>query len=291
MKPVDFDYAAPRTVPEALAQLKTWGADAKILAGGQSLMPLLVARTLRPKFVIDINRIAGLDTITERDGGLVIGATVRQSEAHKSPLVKRLCPLLAEALGWVGTPQIRNLGTVVGSLTQRNVISEIPTVAAATGATLKVVSSTGRERIVKAAEFLNPADPATLQPDELVTEAWFPAQTKGTAWAFMEVQRRQAHYALVGVAAAFQRDASGLMTQVQLAASGISTRPITIPSVVAALTGKTPGREVFKAAAQLALTDPTLNPLEDIHATAEYRRTVTPVMIERTLMKALERLG
>jgi carbon-monoxide dehydrogenase medium subunit len=107
----------------------------------------------------------------------------------------------------------------------------------------------------------------------------------------MEVQRRQAHYALVGVAATFQRDASGLMTNVQLAASGISTRPITIPSVVAALTGKIPGPEVFKAAAQFALTDPALSPLEDIHATAEYRRTVTPVMIERTLMKAFERLS
>jgi carbon-monoxide dehydrogenase medium subunit len=143
VKPVDFDYAAPEKIEEVLSLLGTWGGRAKILAGGQSLIPLLVARSVRPEFVIDINRLPGLDYLVERDGGLALGATVRQAEAERSPLLSSVCPLLQAALAWVAVPQVRNLGTIVGSLAQRNAISEIPTVAAATGARLTVLDRGG----------------------------------------------------------------------------------------------------------------------------------------------------
>ncbi len=289
MKPVDFDYAAPEKIEEVLSLLGTWGGRAKILAGGQSLIPLLVARSVRPEFVIDINRLPGLDYLVERDGGLALGATVRQAEAERSPLLSSVCPLLQAALAWVAVPQVRNLGTIVGSLAQRNAISEIPTVAAATGARLTVLDREGRTRIVAAETFLNPADPLTLQPHELVTEAWFPGQPAGSAWGFVETQRRQAHYALVGVAVTFGRDDRAAIADPRVAASGISSRPVRLRRVEEILAGQAPTGALFAAAARAAWTDPAMEPFSDVHASATYRRDVTPVLIERALVQAAAR--
>lgn len=290
MKPVDFDYAAPKSVAEALELLAAWRHEAKILAGGQSLVPLLVARSVRPRFVIDINRVAGLGYIEEREGGLAIGAMVRQADCEASPLVRRSCPLLAEAIRWVATPQVRNRGTVVGSLAQRNAISQIPTVGAAIGGRLKIVGSGNRMRTAETEAFLDASSAATLQPDELVLECWFPEQKPGTAWAFVEVQRRLAHYALVGVAVVFAIDPAGLITDARVAASGVADRPIRLGSVEQALSSRPATREVFAEASRAAVNDPLMDPREDVHATAEYRRAVTPMLVERALIQAKARL-
>lgn len=289
MKPVDFDYAAPCTVDETLSLLAAWRREATILAGGQSLIPLLVVRALRPKIVIDISRVADLDVIAAADGEIRVGATVRQADCEASPVVRDGCPLLADAIGWVATPQIRNLGTVVGSIAQRNAISQIPTVAVALGARVVVVDSDRIQRIVDAEDFLDARSPATLQPNELVLECRFSEQRSGTAWGFYEVQRRAAHYALVGSAVTYATDASGAMTAVRVAASGLAHRPIRLRGVEAALTGRSPTGDVFAAAARNALDDPSVDPVADIHATAAYRRTVAPTVVERALLAARAR--
>ena len=289
MKPVDFDYAAPERIEEALALLRIWNAGAKILAGGQSLLPLLVTRSLRPDFVIDINRIQALDFIEQRGSGVAIGATVRQAKAERSDIIRSRCPLLAEALYWVAVPQIRSRGTVIGSLAQRNAISQIPTVAVVTGARLTVIDKDRRQRVVDAEMFLNSDDPETLKPHELVTEAWFPEQGPGSAWAFTEVQKRQAHYALVGVAVTFDYDDDGKIAAPRVAASGISNRPVRLRSVEAALQGKVPTEKSFADASQLSLEDSAMMPFSDVHATAEYRKEVTPVVIMRALRRAAAR--
>ncbi len=289
MKPVDFDYAAPDKIEEVLALLETWGGKAKILAGGQSLIPLLVARSLRPEFIIDINRLPGLDFIEERDGGVAIGATVRQADAEHSPLVHSKCPLLKEALFWVAVPQVRNLGTIVGSLAQRNAISQIPTVAVATGARLTVINREGRKRLVDAEAFLDANHPLTLKPQELVTEAWFPEQSVGTRYGFVEVQRRQAHYALVGVAVTFGYDGNGLLADPRIAASGISNRPVRLRTVEQAILGRPPSSSLFAEASRLAPNDPAMAAFSDVHASATYRKEVTSVVVERALKQALAR--
>jgi carbon-monoxide dehydrogenase medium subunit len=286
MKPVDFEYAAPRTVDETLGLLARWGGAAAILAGGQSLIPSLVARTVRPRCIIDISRVAGLDVIAEADGGLRIGAAVRQADCEASPLVRRLCPLLVAAIGWIASAPVRNLGTVVGSLAQRNAISQIPTVAVALGARLRIAAADGTERVVAAESFVDAGSPATLRPDELVLECWFPAIPSGTAWGFYEVQRRAAHYALVGAAVTYARGASGTATAVRVAASGLATRPVRLTHVEAAVDGHVPTPMLFSTAAQRAFNDPVVDPIDDLHATAAYRRAVAPAIVERALLAA-----
>jgi len=286
MKPVDFEYAAPRTVDETLALLARWGGQASILAGGQSLVPLLVARAVRPRCVIDISRVAELDAIDEVDGGVRIGAAVRQATCESSPLVQRVCPLLVAAIGWVASPPVRNLGTVVGSIAQRNAISQIPTVAVALGARVRIAAADGSRRTVPAESFVDANSPATLRSDELVLDCWFPGLPAGTAWGFYEVQRRAAHYALVGAAVTYARGPSGNATAVRVAASGLAARPIRLTGVEAAVDGRAPTPLLFSAAAQRASDDPVLDPIDDVHATAAYRRAVAPTIVERAFLAA-----
>jgi CO/xanthine dehydrogenase FAD-binding subunit len=292
MKPVDFDYERPSTVVEAVRLLAGRnGAETKILAGGQSLIPLLVNRTVRPKLIVDIGRIAELNYIRPAGDGIRVGATVRQADCASSALVRLECPILAEAIDWVATPQVRNQGTVVGSLAQRNAISEIPTVAVAIGARLTVVDDAGRRREVGAADFLDPKSPGTLGTNELVVEANFPRLGSGLAWCFHEVQRRSAHYALVGAAVTFRLGRAGEILDSRVAVSGLAASPVRLETVESALNGRAPSPEAFADAAERSGDDPLVDPLDDLHATAEYRRQVAPVVIRRALARARARLG
>jgi carbon-monoxide dehydrogenase medium subunit len=286
MKPVDFDYVAPRTVAETLALLAQWGGEATIMAGGQSLLPLLVARSVRPRYVIDIGRVAELDVIDEDAGGVRIGAAVRQADCEDSPVVRRACPLLVAAIGWIASLPVRNRGTVVGSLAQRNAVSQIATVAVALGARLRIASANGGERIVTAEHFVDARSPETLRPGELVLDCWFPALPDGTAWGFYEVQRRAAHYALVSAAVAYARGSAGNATAVRVAASGLAACPVRLAGVEAAVDGNAPTPMLLRAAAQRASDDSMLDPIDDLHATAAYRRAVAPAIIERALLAA-----
>jgi carbon-monoxide dehydrogenase medium subunit len=286
MKPVDFEYERPNTVDETLGLLRFRVAETKILAGGQSLIPLLVTRALRPVLVVDIGRVHELRYIREDAGGIRIGATMRQAACADSELVRSACPLLADAIAWVATPQVRNLGTLVGSMAQRNAISEIPTVAAALGAVVTVIDDAGHRREVAAADFLDPLSPLTLRPNELAIEARFPRQPRDMAWAFLETQRRHAHYALVGVAVAFRLDEAGRITGARVAAGGVARCTVRLNTVEAALEGRVPSPEVFLQASGLASGDPRMDPPDDLDATADYRRRVSPVVIRRALDQA-----
>ena len=199
MKPASFKYAAPESVDEALGLLAEHSHDGKVLAGGQSLVPLLNMRLARPHVLIDLNRVAGLDYIREDNGTVAIGAMTRQRTVERSPMVREKLPLLWEAIQFVGHPQIRNRGTVGGSLAHADPSAELPAVAVASGATLVARSPRG-ERTLNAEEFFVSYLATALEPDELLTEVRFPVHGhRGTA--FLEVSRRHGDYALAGVAA------------------------------------------------------------------------------------------
>lgn len=196
MKPAPFEYHSPTSLDDALGLLARL-PDAKVLAGGQSLIPLLNFRLAAPAHLVDINRIDSLGTIAERGGGIAIGACVRQADAERSPLVGRLCPLLALALGFVAHPVIRNRGTVVGSLAHCDPSAELPAVLLVLGGHVIARSERGSRRIEAADLFRGAMEPA-LDEDELITEAWFPS-TRGPI-ALVEESRRHGDFALVGVA-------------------------------------------------------------------------------------------
>lgn len=201
MKPAPFEYHSPTSLGAALDLLRSL-PDAKVLAGGQSLIPLLNFRLASPANVVDINRIADLTVISERDGGIAIGAAVRQAEAERHPLVRRLCPLLPLALGNVAHPVIRNRGTVVGSLAHCDPAAELPAVLLALGGHVVARSARGERRISATDLFRGAMDPA-IEPDELITEAWFPAFSG--PFALVEECRRHGDFALVGVVRAGDR--------------------------------------------------------------------------------------
>lgn len=284
MKPAPFSYAAPESVDEALDLLAEYGHDGKVLAGGQSLVPLLNMRLARPRVLIDLNRVAGLDYIREDNGTVAIGAMTRQRTVERSPMIRERLPLLSEAIRFVGHPQIRNRGTVGGSLAHADPSAELPAVAVASGATLVARSPRG-ERTLDAEEFFVSYLATVLEPDELLTEVRFPVHGhRGTA--FLEVSRRHGDYALAGVAAMVAvRD--GRCEDVRLAFTGVGPVPIRIPEAEAALTGRAPTDGVFAEISGIVST--RLDPDSDIHASADYRRRVSGTLAARALAAAVNR--
>lgn len=286
MKPVDFEYVAPTSLPDALRYLHQGGSGARILAGGQSLIQLLNLRVVRPELVVDITRLQELNSITERDGGVAIGAVVKQAKVKSEPLIQRLCPLLAEGLGWVGNPQTRLQGTLVGNLVHPNPAAEMPAVMVALGATLTVVHPTQGSRQIEAESFFGSDPLQRLAVGELVSEVWIPAQAEGSRWAFLEITRRSSHFALVGVAVLLSCFESGSISQVALALTGTATHPIRCRLAEDFLLGQSPSPDLFFRAGEAVATDPDVQFIDTLHATAEYRRRVTPVLVKRALMQA-----
>lgn len=195
MKPAAFRYERPRFVEETVALLAAHGPEAKVLAGGQSLMPLLNMRLVRPRILVDIMGIVGLDSMRVEDGHLAIGAAVRDRDVELWPEARARCPMLTEALRWVGHVEIRNRGTVCGSLAHADPAAELPVVAVALDATLIATSARGA-RAIPAADFFRALMTTALAEDELLTEVRVPAPAPGTGWAFVEFARRQGDFAL-----------------------------------------------------------------------------------------------
>jgi carbon-monoxide dehydrogenase medium subunit len=212
MKPPPFEYHAPGSVVETVSMLGSL-EDAKVLAGGQSLIPLLNFRLARPAHLVDINGLTELGRVYERDGGVAVGATVRQADAESDPLLRRLCPLLPLALGLVAHPVIRNRGTVCGSIAHADPAAELCAAILVLDGRV-IARSVRRERVIAAADFFRGPMDSALEADELVTEAWFPA-TAGPV-AIAEEARRHGDFALAGAARAGDR----------LALFGVSTRPV-----------------------------------------------------------------
>jgi len=224
MKPAPFTYAAPTTLEEALALLAEYGDTAKLLAGGQSLMPLMNLRLARPQYIIDLNRIAGLDVIQEREGALGVGTMTRQRSLERLPDVRQHYPLLYEATTLIGHVAIRNRGTVGGSIAHADPAAELPAVLLAHGGSVQVQGPRGTRQI-GADDLFRTYLTTALEPDEILTEVYFPRWPAGTGWCFMEESRRHGDFAMVGVAVLLTLDAAQRCTQVAVALCGVGDRP------------------------------------------------------------------
>jgi aerobic carbon-monoxide dehydrogenase medium subunit len=288
MKPAAFEYHDPRTAEEALALLAQYGDEAKALAGGQSLVPLMNFRLARPARLVDLNLIGELSYLRVERGTLRIGAMTRQRELERASLVAEGWPLLAEATRYIGHAQIRNRGTVGGSLAHADPAAELPAVMAALDAELVIQGRDGT-RTVQSEEFFLSYLTTALAPDELLVETRVPALPPRTGWAFVEVSRRHGDFALVGVAALLTLDTDGMIQAARLAFTGAAPTPVRAARAEALLVGERPAEPLFREAGLLASAD--LEPEDDLHASADYRREVGGVLARRALVQAAARAG
>ncbi|GLW07665.1 carbon monoxide dehydrogenase [Microtetraspora sp. NBRC 13810] len=272
MKPPPFDYHAPRDLGEALAALAEAGPDGKVLAGGQSLIPLLNMRLAAPARLIDINRVAGLDTLSAGPEGVRAGALARHARVERSAEAAAVQPLLRRALRLVAHPVIRNRGTVVGSLVHADPAAELPAVLALLGGSVRLAAAGGAERDVPAAEFFTGPMESAVRPGELAVSAFFPALPPGSGVSFRELARRHGDYALAGVAVLVTPAAA------RVACIGVGPVPIVVDVTEQAAAGD------WAAAAQAVRE--RVEPEEDIHASADYRRHLAGVLAGQALRDA-----
>lgn len=284
MKPPPFDYHAPASAAEALELLARHGADARLLAGGQSLVPLLNFRLSAPAVIVDLNRAAELAYIREENGRIRIGAMTRQRTIEFSPLVKNRLPLLAAATRSVGHLPTRTRGTIGGSLAHADPAAEYPAVAAALDAEL-VIRAGGSERVAHPAEFFQGLMTTALAPGEMLVEVRLPIAVPNSGWAFEEFSRRHGDFAIVGIAAVVAAEGERCR-QARLAACGAGPIPVRLRGAEEILErGGLGERTLDEAAARAAeLVDPGA----DLHASAEYRRHLTRVLTRRALRRAVE---
>lgn len=286
MKPAPFRYFAPTTVDETLALLAEHGDAAKLLAGGQSLVPTMNFRLATPAILIDLNRVSELFYIRAFDGGLAIGAMTRQRQVERDALIAQRAPLIAETMPYVAHPQIRNRGTVGGSIAHADPAAELPAVAIALDMHFKVRDQQ-RERWVPAREFFIGLFATVLQPTEMLTEIAVPPMLPRTGWSFQEVARRHGDYALAGVASVVTLDENGKCQNARLVFMGLGGQPVDAQKAVQSLKGETPTPQVIQAAAQAVDTE--IDPSGDIHASAAFRRHLAKVLAQRALETAVAR--
>jgi aerobic carbon-monoxide dehydrogenase medium subunit len=287
MKPAPFEYHRPDSVDEALALLAEHGYDAKLLAGGQSLVPAMNFRLAAPAVLIDLNRIPGLDGLAEAEGGLRIGAMVRQRAAERSPLVASRAALLAETLPYVAHAQIRNRGTIGGSIAHADPAAELPAVMLALDARFHLRGPNGT-RVVAAGDFFTGLFGTALEAEEMLVEVEIPPAAPRTGWAFDEVSRRHGDYALAGIAATVQVDDAGRCTGARIALLSVGDGPVLAAEAAAALVGSEPSDAAIRAAAEAA-AQRDIDPPGDIHASPAYRRQLTDVLVRRVLPRAFAR--
>jgi aerobic carbon-monoxide dehydrogenase medium subunit len=277
VKPPPFLYLRPETEDGVLAALAEHGDEAKVLAGGQSLVPLLNFRLARPAVLIDLERVGSLRGIDPSGGVVAVGAMTRQVDAERSGDLRAACPVVGQALGWVGHLQIRNRGTVGGSIAHADPAAELPAVALALDAEMVVRRATGERTIPASAFFAGPFTTA-LEPEELLTLVRFPA-TPGARTVFLEFARRSGDFALAGVCAVDRgsRDAP----RVALAAIGVGGSPVRLTAAEALLDGRPLTDEVVQEAGEAASA--AVDPPSDLHADSAYRRELLGVLVRRAL--------
>jgi len=284
VKPARFDYYDPTTLAEALSLLAQFGDTAKPLAGGQSLVPMMNMRLARPAQLVDLNRLGELNYLKVEGGELRIGAMTRQRALERSKFVAEGWPLLQEATRYIGHVQIRNRGTVGGSLVHAYPSAELPVVMTALDATL-LLRSEKEQRVVRAEEFFVDVMTTVLQPGELLVEVRVPQADPGAGAAFQEVSRRHGDFALMGVAAIVTPDAQGNVGGARLVFTGAI--PARSREAEELLIGKPPHRDRFGEAARVGAL--TLDPDSDVHASAQYRKEVAVVLGRRALEQAANR--
>jgi aerobic carbon-monoxide dehydrogenase medium subunit len=281
MKPAAFEYHAPVTVDEAVGLLAQYGDDAKVLAGGQSLVPMLALRLTRFEHLIDVNRVAGLDGVTKTNGNLRVGAATRHRLAAEGPEVLSSSPLLARASAHIGHFQIRNRGTVGGAIAHADPAAEQPAVAVALDAVIETASSNG-VREIPAGDFFQGTWTTAIGPDELLTAVTFPVWQGRCGFAVEELARRAGDFALAGVVCAVELGSDDHVERAAIALFGVGSIPTRASGAEVALLAGASLDEVAAA----AVSD--VHPTDDLHASGEYRRKVAGVLVRRAIERALK---
>jgi aerobic carbon-monoxide dehydrogenase medium subunit len=286
MIPGKFSYHAPASVPEAIALLGEFGEDAKVLAGGQSLIPLMRFRLAQPGHVIDINRIAGLSYVRADGDGLRIGALAREADVEAEPAVARAYPLLADAAAVIADPLVRNLATVCGNIAHADPANDHPAVMLAYRAEVVAEGPSGR-RTIPIDDFFVDTFVTALAPDEVLVELHIPAPRPGSGGAYQKLERKVGDYAIAGVAAQIELGSDGRISQAGIALTNVGPMPIRASDAEAALVGRAPDDEALAEAADLAAA--ATEPVDDLRGPAEYKRAVTRTLTLRALRTAIER--
>ncbi len=287
MKPAPFRYLRPGTVDDALDLLTEHGPQAKLLAGGQSLIPTMNFRLSQPAVLIDLNRLGELAGIEESRRGLMIGAMTRQRAAERSGAVRDRAPLLSEAMPFISHPQVRNRGTIGGSLAHADPAAELPALMVALDAEF-LVRDRDHQRRIAAADFYTGLFATALAPDEMLLSVEVPKTPKRTGWAFEEISRRHGDYALVGVATTITLDRKGRCDGAHIVLLSVGDGPVAASQAVAGLAGEEPTADAIRQAAEVTATR-DIDPPADIHASAAYRRQLARVLTTRALTRAVAR--
>jgi carbon-monoxide dehydrogenase medium subunit len=282
VKPAPFAYFAPSALDEALDILADRGREARVLAGGQSLIPLMNFRAVSPAALVDIGRIPGLDRIEAENGAIRIGCMVRQRAAEYAPLIGERLPLLREAIGWIGSLPVRSRGTICGSLAHADPAAELPTVMKVLDAEILARSAT-RSRTIAVEDFFRGAFVTTLAADEMIVALRVPAMRPGAGFAFQEFAQRRGAPTIAAVAVMLER-AGARCTKARIAAAGVGPVPIRLFAPEGIVERSGPSDEAIEAASELAAE--MVDPISDLHASADFRRHLTQVLVKRALCAA-----
>jgi len=283
MKLPPFEYACPATLREAVALLASHNGEAKAIAGGQSLVPMLAFRIAQPSLLVDLRKLPGLNEIKIGDDGVRLGALVRWRDILDDKRLDAAHPLLKAAVAHVAHYQIRNRGTVGGSLAHADPASELPCIAVTCEAEISVTGQTGA-RTIAASEFFQGALTTALQPDEIITEVHLPAWPAKRRFGFQEFARRRGDFALAGIALTYDADAGGKAGNAHIGVFGVGDRPRRLAAAEAALNGRTVDEATAVKVGEAAAVE--VDPQEDIHASAPYRRALSGTLAERALLAA-----
>jgi carbon-monoxide dehydrogenase medium subunit len=283
-----FEYHRPASLPDAVGLLARLGAEAKVLAGGQSLIPLMKLRLATPRHVVDINRVPGLASIAERDGALVIGALVREAELEGSDLVRHRFPILVDTCQVVADPLVRNLATIGGNLAHGDPANDHPATMLALGAEVTVTGPRGERRIPVAELFTGPLTTA-LRPDEILTAIRVPLPPPRSGGAYLKMERKVGDFATAAVAAQVSLSAAGTCVTVGIGLTNVGSTPIRARRAEAVLLGRRPDEAAIREAAGIAAEE--ADPAEDLRGSVAYKRDLVRVLTGRALRRALERAG
>jgi aerobic carbon-monoxide dehydrogenase medium subunit len=284
--PGSFSYAAPRSVPEAIGLLEQYGFEGKVLAGGQSLIPVMRFRLMEPKYLIDINKIPGMDHIEERNGYLSLGALVRESSLERSSLIRQRYPIIYDCGMMIADPLVRNLATLGGNLVHADPGNDHPATMLALRAEVVVVGPNG-ERTIPLDDLCVDSFATSLEPDEILTEIRVPAPKPGSGGAYAKLERKVGDYAVAATAAFIELGSGGTIQQAGIGLTNASYMPIRARNAERTLVGEAPSDELIRSAAEAASQE--ADPSNDLRGSADYKRAMIRTMTRRALNKAIER--
>jgi carbon-monoxide dehydrogenase medium subunit len=289
MKPAPFKYHAPHSLEEALSLMNQHADEAKLLAGGQSLVPAMNFRVVQPSLLIDLNRVQEMAYISEDKNALHIGAMARERQLEFNASIETRTPLLHEAVPFIAHPQIRNRGTIGGSIVNADPAAELPVLMLALDARLKAQSISG-ERWIDAKDFFAGMFTTALEPNEILVEIELPFMSAHTGWSFMEVAPRAGDYALMGVAALVTLDENGKCAHAKLVYLNAGDGPVDAKDTAKSLEGETLSDALMESAAAMA-SEKEINPFGNVHTSPEFQRHLAKVLTKKALKQAIQRAG